>query len=172
MFLVAICGPLGCGKSTLGRLIAAQFKNPKIIPFAYPLKMAAVDLGWDGKKDDKGRRLLQLLGTEIGRECIDENIWINKWEDARISCKADDADIVIADDCRFLNEVEHVQNCRGVLIRIEGRDSYENEEQMYHASETALLSLEDRDFNFVFDNAGPIDDMQGFAQTVVDYLNV
>jgi hypothetical protein len=169
MYVVAIAGPLGSGKSTLGRLISSHYPTCKILPFAYPLKKAAVDLGWDGKKDAKGRRLLQLLGTEIGRECIDENIWVNKWEGQRSSAKGEAVDIVIADDMRFLNEVNHVLYLRGITIKIFGRDAYESEIQKDHASE---LGLDDKYFDFIWDNSGTLEDMEIFAKTVVDYLNV
>lgn len=171
MFLVAIAGPLGSGKSTLARFISASFSDPKIIPFAYPLKKAAVDLGWDGKKDEKGRKLLQLLGTECGRECIDTDIWVKKWEESRSEAKGEGCNIVLADDMRFPNEMIHIQACRGVTIYLEGRHSYDTEEQMKHPSETALLNI-DLGFDFLFDNSGPLDDMQTFAKTVVDYLYV
>lgn len=169
MHVIGIAGALGSGKSTLARIILQSFPSGRIIPFAFPLKKAAVDLGWNGKKDENGRRLLQLLGTEVGRECIDENIWVNKWEMARSESKGY-CDIIIADDMRFPNEMDHVQYLRGITINVEGRDSYETLEQMHHASETGLVDRDD--FNFVFDNAGTIDDMQIFAKTVVDYLNV
>ena len=169
MNVIGITGALGSGKSTLARLILQSFSNGKIIPFSYPLKKAAVDLGWNGKKDKDGRRLLQLLGTEIGRECIDEDIWVNKWEITRSEAK-EHCDIIIADDMRFPNEMDHVQYLRGITISIEGRDSYETLGQMHHASETGLVDR--NDFNFIFDNSCAIDDMQIFAKTVVDYLNV
>lgn len=170
MNVIGIAGPIGSGKSTLARMILQSFKNGKVIPFAYPLKKAAVDLGWNGKKDENGRRLLQLLGTEIGRECIDKDIWVNKWEATRQYEKSEGSDIIIADDMRFPNEMDHVQYLRGITISIEGRDSYETLGQMHHASETGLVDRDD--FNFIFDNSCAIDDMQIFAKTVVDYLNV
>lgn len=169
MFVVAIAGPLGSGKSTLGRLISAHFPTCKILPFAYPLKKAAVDLGWDGKKNEKGRRLLQLLGTDLGRDCIDENIWVNKWEVQRSAAKGENVNIVIADDMRFQNEIDHILYLRGVTIKIIGRDAYTSEEQRNHPSE---LGIEDRFFDFIWDNGGTLEDMESFSQTVVDYLNV
>lgn len=169
MFVVAIGGALGSGKSTLARLIIKSFSNPRIVPFAYPLKKAAVDLGWNGKKDKKGRKLLQLLGTEIGRECIDPDIWVNKWEAQRSKAKNDLRDILIADDMRFQNEIDLILRVRGTTIKIIGRDSYDDQEQRNHPSETGLAN---QYFDFVYDNAGTIDDMQVFAKTVVDYLNV
>lgn len=169
MYVVAIAGPLGSGKSTLGRLISAHYPTCKVLPFAYPLKQAAINIGWDGKKDAKGRRLLQLLGTELGRQCIDENIWVNKWEAQRSSAKGESVDIVIADDMRFQNEINHILYLRGITIKILGRDAYETEEQKDHASEKGL---EDKYFDFIWDNSGTLEDMETFAQTVVDYLNV
>ncbi|MEK0325789.1 MAG: hypothetical protein QQN63_08800 [Nitrosopumilus sp.] len=169
MFVLGIAGALGSGKSTLARMIITSFSNSTIMPFAYPLKKFAVDLGWDGKKNNKGRRLLQLIGTDCGRECIDEDIWINKWEVFRSEAKTNGKELFIGDDMRFKNEIDHILMLRGVTIKMVGRDSYTSEAQKNHPSEKGL---DNKDFDFVFDNAGTIDDMQVFAKTVVDYLNV
>ena len=50
---------------------------PAIISLAAPIKELAEEyFSWDGKKDKKGRRLLQVLGTEAGRE-YNENLWVD-----------------------------------------------------------------------------------------------
>ena len=74
--LFGIHGPAGSGKTTMAKgLIGALLNHDDathtILPFAKPVKDVARNMGWNGEKDEKGRRLLQLLGTECGRECID-----------------------------------------------------------------------------------------------------
>lgn len=118
--VVLISGKMGSGKSTLSAVIRnriAQNGGPyweacELI-FAgaiYEMHdycrqiLKESNVAVSPKKDGK---LLQLLGTEWGRETIGENVWVdvmkgqikNKIQD----CKADRLTIVIP-DCRFKNE--------------------------------------------------------------------
>lgn len=123
--LIGILGEIGVGKSTVAEMIAQQTAYSHILPFAKPLKDLARSIGWNGKKDAKGRRLLQLLGTDICRECIDPNWHTNKWveEVIKIVRQYDDpkTPIIIADDLRFLNEASTVHASCGKIIRVVGR---------------------------------------------------
>jgi len=107
MRVIAIAGKMGSGKSTVASMLAkhaeARGLTVEIIPFAKPLKDLATQIGWDGEKDSKGRRLLQLLGTDVCRDCIDKDYWAKRW---RTAAEASEADIVIVDDVRFDNEAE------------------------------------------------------------------
>lgn len=128
MIIFMIHGPMGSGKSTLSNIIMERAKmtgkTATILPFAKPLKEAAKQLGWDGNKDKKGRRLLQLLGTEVGRKCIGPNIWTDKWKKALTDAEME-ADIVICDDLRFLNEYEAAKvfclTRKVISIKLKGR---------------------------------------------------
>lgn len=55
-----------------------------------------------------GRKMMQTLGTEWGRNMIHPQLWL-KTMDARINALHHDARVII-DDCRFANEVEHVHS--------------------------------------------------------------
>lgn len=59
------------------------------------------------------RKLLQLLGTDCGRNIIHPNIWIN----ATMS-DYKDTDNWIITDCRFPNEAESVISKKGITIRV------------------------------------------------------
>jgi hypothetical protein len=52
------------------------------------------------------RLLMQLLGTEFGRDQISPTLWIDLWK-ARVESLPAGA-MVVADDCRFPNEVESI----------------------------------------------------------------
>ena len=118
---LGITGQAGAGKSTVAAKLrlfaAASGVDLGIVPFAKPLKDFARKLGWNGEKDERGRRLLQLLGTEVGRECIHPDIWVDKWEEAATALPGG----TIADDCRFDNEVERVRELGGMIVRVTGR---------------------------------------------------
>ena len=116
--LIGLSGPMYSGKTTAAKMLC-QHLDADIIPFAKPLKDIARVMGWNGEKDAKGRRLLQLLGTECGRECISPSIWVDKWLAA---AQASKRKFVISDDCRFVNEAELIKSLGGMVIRITGRE--------------------------------------------------
>ena len=103
--IIAIHGKLESGKSTAADYLCKHLQAV-IKPFAKPIKDFAFSLGWDGNKDTKGRRLLQLLGTEVGRECISDDIWIEKWQESLDNTGSNVT--IICDDLRFQNEYEHL----------------------------------------------------------------
>ena len=73
--------------------------------------------GWDGYKNsmyaDEIRRLLQRLGTEVGREQLGDNVWV----DAVLNQTDPGKDYVIA-DTRFPNESLAIEERGGTIWRI------------------------------------------------------
>ena len=81
---IGFSGPCGAGKTTAADMMAEMLKP--LVPvyrrnFSDKLKEVAEFMGWDGEKDERGRRLLQLLGTEVGRG-YDPEIWVKHWHAA------------------------------------------------------------------------------------------
>ena len=65
------------------------------------------------------RKLLQLLGTECGRNIIHTNIWINAlFADYKFIERTKEYPNWIITDVRFPNEVEAIRNRGGVLIKL------------------------------------------------------
>ena len=78
-------------------------------------------LGWNGVKDKRGRQLLQRLGTDVVRECIDENYWVRKWFerfDLQINENRAIGKIILVDDVRFDNEAHMIKALGGKVIEI------------------------------------------------------
>jgi len=110
------------------------------------------------------RLLLQLLGTECGREIIHPNIWVNalfadynkgrtlKLKNA--TTNIDTTDKWIITDMRFPNELKAVKDRGGITIRIERGST--NTLGNPHPSETAL---DGATFNYVIYNNGTIDEL-------------
>jgi len=139
MQMFGITGPAKAGKSVLAKYLHASFAlkgvQVNILPFAAPLKSFAIQLGWDGKKDESGRRLLQLLGTEVARECISEDIWLKHWvNSANIFAKRNPYATFIIDDVRFNNEANFIREAGGQVCEIVGRTEYKRD----HDSELGL----------------------------------
>ncbi|GIW54982.1 MAG: hypothetical protein KatS3mg082_1386 [Nitrospiraceae bacterium] len=106
---VAFTGIAGAGKTTAALALQREYGG-EIRSFASPLKIAARMIGWDGKKDPKGRWLLQRLGDE-GR-AVDPLLFVN------IAFR-DLSDSVYIDDLRFPNEAEAARAHGFVIVRVE-----------------------------------------------------
>lgn len=96
--------------------------------------------GWDGKKNEEGRTLLQKVGTEGVRK-VKPDYWVNFIKDM-LTFFPHEWDYVIIPDTRFPNEIESlvIDGFNVVTVRV-NRPNFENnltEEQRHHASETAL----------------------------------
>lgn len=95
------------------------------------------------------RKLLQLVGTELGRELIGyENVWVDKLINAAYGIEN-----VVVDDCRFPNEAAALREHGFRLVRVTRpeidrmlmmKDKYPTswQEVMSHASETSLDDFE------------------------------
>lgn len=155
--LIGLTGYMGSGKSTVADcLIDRATLNEctackkgaltvKLLPMAAPLKDFAFKLGWDGVKDEKGRRLLQLLGTECGRECIAEDIWLNHWKESYFS-ERNFFDLIIVDDIRFEDEASLIRRFGGLLVHITrpgySGDGHVSEKGLkYYVKDTTLNNM-------------------------------
>jgi hypothetical protein len=107
---IGLIGLAGSGKDTAAKaLIELGYFR---MAFADELKDLAFDFGWNGEKDEAGRRLLQELGMAARR--YSPNIWIQHiaW---RI---APNGPPVVFTDVRFQNEANFVRHKGGIIVRI------------------------------------------------------
>lgn len=119
--IVGITGVAGSGKTTAAQVLVNQGWIK--YSFADELKRIAKDeFGWDGLKDEKGRRLLQVLGTEAGR-AYNENLWVERMQYRLSQAKVAGKNIVI-DDVRFNNEAQLIQDMGGFVIELSGHGYY------------------------------------------------
>lgn len=107
----------------------------------------------------KDRKLLQIIGTEVGRNTLGENIWIDRFEqDIKIVTLAaqrmNKTVSFVSDDCRFPNEHEMLKKMGWVGVylnvpkeiriqRLIGRDGTAQEETLNHISEIAHEAFKD-----------------------------
>lgn len=89
------------------------------------------------------REILQLLGTEAGREIIHPNIWVN----ALFSKYTESSNWIIT-DVRFPNEIQAIKDRGGIVIRVERDDLLRLGylDKNAHTSETALDNYKDWDY--------------------------
>jgi len=171
-----IGGPMLVGKSTMAEMLSSHYKNSFIIPFAKDVKEFASQMGWNGEKDDKGRRLLQLLGTDCMRDCIDMDGWLKLWFGRVAEAigttlltgiadgKFDNMTIaVIADDLRFMNELRLINNLGGTTILLKSTRQQTATGIIGHRSEIGLPSTA---FSCVIDNSGTRERLASAARRV------
>lgn len=113
------------------------------------------------------RKLLQLLGTECGREIIHPNIWVNAlfadykpiYADIRKQVLEGTGQYPkwIISDVRFNNEVDAIKSRGGIIIKKLGKEINNST----HASETELLNYEaDYTLNWCDDLTQLIEDIK------------
>lgn len=107
--------------------------------------------GWDGAKSThpEVRRLLQVLGTEVGREMFGQDFWVEQ-----AMKDVDYEDKVVFTDVRFPNEAWAIRDMGGEVWRI-------NREGVVavnaHASEN---SLDNWKFDRIINNNGTLNDLR------------
>ncbi|WP_217181629.1 hypothetical protein [Streptomyces sp. AC495_CC817] len=118
----------------------------------------------EAKKRPEVRRLLQNLGTEVGRDMIGENVWVNI-----MARKIDDhrgaGHPVVVTGIRFPNEVQMVRDLAGTAVWIERPGEHApTSTAAAHPSETSVQSS---DFDDVIVNDGSLGELQAKASELV-----
>jgi len=133
------------------------------------------------------RKILQLLGTECGREIIHPNIWINSLfsdykskldikhklagEEVDEDYEPQEDDIIdifpnwIITDVRFSNEAKAIKDREGILIRVERNNNKilnlsfdkNTKNPSEHPSETALDDY--KEWDYIIENNGTIENL-------------
>lgn len=130
--LIGLSGKKHVGKDTCGHYLEVRYGFQRIA-FADFLKAIARQLGWDGRKDEPGRRFLQELGEVVRR--YNERFWI----DGAFRCirqlqEQGYRDFVIT-DMRYRNEVIELKALGGIAVRIWSAEEMTDDR---HPSETEL----------------------------------
>lgn len=114
------------------------------------------------------RTLMQLLGTEGGREIIHPNIWVNALFSDYKNLNSGPTNVIypnwIITDVRFPNEVKAIKERGGIIIRINTNKPHTDE----HVSETLLDNYE---FDFVIDNNDTLLDLVVKVRELLTKLN-
>jgi len=182
--IILVSGKLGSGKTTFANKLQAVLTQAGY----YTIKMAFADevkriakeeFDWDGKKNQKGRRLLQVIGTEAGR-AYDEDIWVKKLvKNLEKHISLTPPSVVIIDDWRFPNEYQYLvdQGYEVFTVRINPAvvdEKLANSPEYNHVSEKALDGFVDYDM-FILnyyngdDFDGPIAALRSYVQDKIDY---
>lgn len=145
MKVILISGKAQNGKDTTASILKQTLVDNGdrvlITHYAGLLKYICTNyFGWDGKKDDKGRQMLQYVGTDVIRK-QNPTLWVD-FVAMILKYFKGNWDYVIIPDCRFPNEITRMIEAGFDTIHLRvHRPNFESpltQEQQNHPSETAL----------------------------------
>lgn len=126
------------------------------------------------------RLLMQLLGTECGRQILHPNVWVNALMADYVHSGENIEDTYdmnyikwLIPDTRFPNEAEAIKARKGILIRVErprGAGLVTVPNFKPHPSETALDDYTDWDFQIA--NTGTLEDLLQKVESIVEKLEI
>lgn len=159
MKIIIINGSGGSGKSTF--VAAAREHNPNVFEFSMVdiIKKIALNVGWDGVKDNKGRRLLSDLKDALDRYC--DKTFQYVMEDIKWIYK-NNPDAIIFVHVREPNDISRwvrETNARTLLIRRPGIEQYSN-----HADCNVFYY----DYDYEYENRK---ELEQFKQDAIDFVD-
>lgn len=115
------------------------------------------------------RRLLQVLGTEVGRDMIGQDVWVNIAE-KRIKALLDAGVPVVITAVRFPNELEMIRKLGGTAVWIERASEARgaSEEVSGHASEQSVSM---RDFPRAIGNHGTLEELYVNVEALIENID-
>lgn len=176
-------GKAGAGKTFLTDYLMKKYgyNRAKMANSVYMI--AEKYLGMNPNKKD--RDLLQVLGTDIGREQVNQDVWVKRfvddvWIAQETSKKLYGKELkFISDDIRFPNEHEVLKEAGWVgiyldvpdeirITRLKGRDGDACVDKLGHASETALDGF--KDDLIKIDVSGTLDQSYENLEQTLEYI--
>lgn len=119
----------------------------------------------EAKKIPEVRRLLQVLGTEVGRQIISENVWVDIVERRIAEYRAQGRSVALT-GVRFENEQSMIRRIGGTLVWITRPGLDTAEAHAAHASEQAT----GEDFDLTIANVGTLNDLYADTETLLANL--
>lgn len=155
MIVIGFSGKAEVGKTTVSNEVIKYLKvKADIIPLAKRMKEQAKMLGWDGKKDQRGRRLLQEISWPV-KHYFGEDIYAKWCYEAAVK---ENLDVLLIDDVRMLAEVDYFKSLeeakeieKFILIRI-GRPKHISKLTAEQKNDISETQLDNYRFNYVVSN--------------------
>lgn len=208
--VIGITGSAGSGKDTFSNMVANTDSSFIKVSFAKIVKdvlssifvwdrellegltdesrvwRETVDVFWSDRlniKDFTPRKAMQMIGTDVMRVHLSDNIWVNALEKTIDPLIKENKNIIIT-DVRFKNEIELIDSLSGTIIEIRGSmpEYYSlalshstNEEERtkkmtelfpdVHVSEYEWIGLNHP--QYIVENNGPIEKLEFVAGDIL-----
>ena len=173
MKIILISGKAQNGKDSCANIIKQKLeqKNNKVLiaHFADLVKYVCEKFfNWNGQKDEKGRTILQYVGTDVVRTQR-PNFWVDFIIDILTLFK-DEWDYVLIPDCRFTNELNRYnETWDTTTVRVNRLNftSILTPEQKNHISETAL---DNYNFDYVINSENGLDNLKKEVDKFLEWM--
>jgi hypothetical protein len=174
--IILVSGKAGVGKTTFADFVMKNLppdvkKYSAKGAFATVVKQVAKMMGWNGQKDDNGRKLLQNVGN-VGRE-YNSDTWVGTLINFLMEVNIIPLDLIIIDDWRFPNELNWFLNKPNeykvytVRISAPSREMLRGTPYYNDVSETSLPD-ESSNYNYYIDNEGSLEALEQAAKDVLE----
>ena len=179
--IIGLTGAKFSGKDTVGEAIIQAIgkdgRRAQKVSFAGPLKQALCAMfGWTREQLEDHefketpepitgktpRLIMQLLGTEFGREALHPEVWL-RLADAEVVRMQNNQIVPIITDVRFENESEFLRSRGGILIHVVNPATVVSADT--HVSETGVAQGSG-DRVFVNDKFMGLDPVRQFAREI------
>ena len=171
-----ICGKARQGKDTISNQIKDIYtnegKNAIIVAYADDIKRyAKAIVNWDGREESKPREFLQLLGTDIVRNNIDDLFFVNRlMDDIRVYSYFFDA--IIISDARYPVEIDVPKavfsKSKAIHIIRPNFDNGLKANEQKHLSEVSLDNFDRYDYTII--NDGTIEELKVKTIKIVEEI--
>lgn len=171
MRIITISGRAQSGKDTTASIIKRKLEHRGykvlITHYADPLKFVCKNFfGWDGQKDERGRTLLQFVGTDVVRK-QDQDFWV-RFVVTLLRFFDGNWDFVVIPDARFPNEVEIPEKENFVTTKVcinrPKNDGNLTNSQLLHPSETSFSLIK---HDFYINNDGDLVDLNNKVEDFI-----
>jgi hypothetical protein len=172
MILIGICGKARSGKDSATEYLVEDrgfARYSMADPIRNMLSQIGVFYDTDSEKESphkalgkSPRQMMQTLGTEWGRDCVDKDIWLKLGQEAVSKAALRSYPGVVIPDIRFQNEANWVKE-NGTLIQIVRPD---NVEVSPHSSEGGVQGSD-----YVVHNNGSLGDLYRELDNIMEKVS-
>ena len=134
--------------------------SDSIGPFKYKNLVDTYGLDKAKESNPEIRRLLQVFGTEVGRNMFGENFWVD------LALNKINVDKAVISDVRFKNEADAIKKAGGKVWRINRNGVGPVTD---HSSE---IDLDDYSFDHIIDNDYSVVDLNNIVDMLLEKQNV
>ena len=165
--IIALCSPtIRNGKDTVATILGCYSFNRVAIADAG--KALCYELGWNGIKDEKGRKL--IIDVLEGARAYDQLVWIKK-AIPRITSVLSDLKHVVISDLRWLHEIEYLDSVYGeeievIVIGIESK-KFGDISLKDHVTQADYYKIQK---DYIINNNGSIQDLEKEVENVIQQI--
>lgn len=120
----------------------------------------------EAKRHDDVRKYLQGLGTEVGRDMISQEVWVDIAE-KRIRGLLDSGQSVVITAIRFPNELEMLRRLGGTSVWIERAEEARTDAEGDITTHASEMSVDAGMFDMFIANDGTLDDLYQLTENIV-----